>query len=230
MVARRRTAIVAVVLLLAACGPPTQEPRPADGGPAVVRHADPRELSGTAVDPPLARPTQTLLDTEGQGFSFADRPEDELTVAFFGYTHCPDLCPTTMADLATALRMLPDDLIKRVTVAFVTEDPDRDTSRALRSWLDRFDPSFVGLIGGNRASRVILKELYSTETRQLARPEKPIKHPGPGHEHHEHGSYGIEHTGTVYAFGPGGTSVIYTGGTKPSEYAADFTALLEPAK
>ena len=158
----------------------------------------------------------------------AERPDDELTVLFFGYTHCPDVCPTTMADLARARALLPEPSRGRLTVAFITEDPRRDTPAALRRWLRAFDPAFVGLIGGNTTTTTMLKELYSPATRRLAKPEKPIKHPATGHGHHDHGRYGIEHTGMVYAFAPGGVSVIYSGDTSAAEYAADFGRLLEP--
>jgi len=89
----------------------------------------------------------TLVGTDGREFSLADRPADEVTVVFFGYTHCPDICPTTMADLAVARRQLPNEVREHVTVVFVSEDPERDTPQALRQWLDQFDSTFIGLLG-----------------------------------------------------------------------------------
>lgn len=203
--------------------PPTMsQPEP----PIAVDEATSSTLHGTELDPPLARPTQVLRDTAGAPFSIADRPEDELLLLFFGYTHCLDVCPTTMADLASARSQLPASLRDRVTVAFVTEDPVRDTPVALRRWLDAFDPSFVGLRGGNEVTEAMLEQLYLPPTQRVQKPEDPIKHPDNGEPHHHHGQYGVEHAGVVYAFGPGEHTVIYTGGTKPSEYAADFTTLL----
>ncbi|MEJ7704387.1 MAG: SCO family protein [Geodermatophilaceae bacterium] len=113
------------------------------------------------------RPDLTLLDTAGRPFSLADRPDDEVTVIFFGYTHCPDVCPTTMADLAVAGRQLPPEVREQVTVAFITEDPQRDTPEALRAWLDQFDSSFLGLLGGNEATQAALAELLLPETTRL---------------------------------------------------------------
>ena len=197
-----------------------------DEPPVIVTDASGSRLHGTLVDPPLPRPTQVLRDTSGQVFSFADRPADELTVLFFGYTHCPDVCPTTMADLASARHQLPAPLRDRVTVVFVTEDPERDTPGSLRRWLDGFDPSFVGLRGGNAATKAVLEQLYLPATKRREHPQDPINHPDTGVRHHHHGDYAVEHAGVVYAFGPGRTTVIYSGGTKPSEYAADFTKLL----
>jgi protein SCO1/2 len=194
--------------------------------PVTLQDATASPLHGTLVDPPLPRPAQVLRDTAGEHFSFADRPEDELSLLFFGYTHCPDVCPTTMADLASARAQLPASLRQRVTVVFVTEDPERDTPRSLRRWLDGFDPSFVGLRGGNKATEAMLDELYLPPTTLVEKPEDPIEHPDNGAPHHHHGDYGVEHAGVVYAFAPGDHMVIYTGGTRPSEYAADFTQLL----
>lgn len=220
---------LALSLLAGACSSTQQfsRSRTSDADPPIaVSDTSAAPLHGTRVDPPLPRPRQVLRDTSGERFSIADRPEDELSVLFFGYTHCPDVCPTTMADLATARSQLPASLRDRVTVIFVTEDPQRDNPGALRRWLDRFDRSFVGLRGGNAATEAMLEQLYLPPTQQVAKPTDPVEHPDNGAPHHRHGNYGVEHAGVVYAFGPDDHTVIYTGGTKPSEYAADFTRLL----
>jgi protein SCO1/2 len=222
----RLAAAVAVALLtLSACG--AGGPPRGDGKGVQVADLNPDVLHGTLVDS-AARPTRVLRDTTGRPYSLAERPDGQLTVLFFGYTHCPDLCPTTMADLAAARAQLPDDLRERVEVVFVTEDPERDTNRVLRTWLDRYDPSFVGLRGGSAASESLLDELYLPRTKPDPEPGKPIRHPGSDNRgHRDHGRYGIEHASVVYAFGPEDRTVIYTGGATPSEYAADFTMLLD---
>jgi protein SCO1 len=66
---------------------------------------------------------------------------------FFGYTNCPDVCPTHMAFLGSALKKLPKDVAAKFKVVFVTTDPDRDNPRALRTWLNQFGKDFVGLTG-----------------------------------------------------------------------------------
>jgi protein SCO1/2 len=230
---RRVTLTLAgLALALTACGTSTggtaDSSTGADAGPPVVmeQQGATAELNGTVVDPPLPRPQQDLRDTRGRRFSLDHRPADELTVLFFGYTHCPDVCPTTMADLAAARGQLPEALREDATVVFVSEDPERDTPRTLRRWLDGFDPSFVGLRGGNRQTEAMLNELYLPETVRVEDPENPVRHPDDGGDHHEHGDYGVEHAGVVYAFAPGDVTVVYSGGTTPSQYAADFRKLL----
>jgi protein SCO1/2 len=224
--------LAALSLALTACGPSTNgsagtSAAGEEGSPPVVmEQRSTTDLNGTVVDPPLPRPEQELRDTHGRRFSLDHRPADELTVLFFGYTHCPDVCPTTMADLAAARGQLPKPLQEDVTVVFVSEDPERDTPRTLRTWLDGFDPSFVGLRGGNRKTEAMLKDLYLPKTVRVEDPEDPVQHPDDGGDHHEHGDYGVEHAGVVYAFAPGDVTVIYSGGTTPSEYAADFRKLL----
>jgi protein SCO1/2 len=225
--------LAGLALTLTACGPANDGSGADSTGtaakgspPVVMEQGSALDLNGTVVDPPLPRPSQRLRDTRGQEFALDDRPADELTVLFFGYTHCPDVCPTTMADLAAARSQLPEEIREDVTVVFVTEDPERDTPRALRTWLDGFDPAFVGLRGGNRKTEAMLEELYLPETARVESPEEPVEHPHGGGDHHEHGDYGVDHAGVVYAFGPGGVTVIYSGGTTPSEYAADFATLL----
>jgi protein SCO1/2 len=217
----------ALAVLLSACGGSSDGSADDDGRPAIVTDLSPSSFNGTLVES-LAMPRQPLTDISGKPFSLTQRPEDEVTVLFFGYTHCPDVCPTTMADLAAARAAMPAELQERIQVVFVTEDPARDTNPALRRWLDRYDPSFIGLQGGNKTSHAWLNQLYLPGTKTVEHPEKSIQHPHTDDgQHHDHGEYGIEHSSVVYAFGPTGDALIYTAGATPSEYAADFTQLLE---
>ncbi len=106
---------------------------------------------GTELDPPQPRPTFTLTDTTGARFDFAARTRGRPTLLFFGFTHCPDICPTTMASVAAALRGVDEPLRRSVQVVLVTTDPARDTSPVLARWLRNFDADlparFVGLTG-----------------------------------------------------------------------------------
>lgn len=93
---------------------------------------------------PFAKDFQ-LTDFDGQPRKLADF-RGKVVVVFFGYTHCPDVCPTTMAELAGALKKLGADAAK-VQVLFVTADPQRDTAAVLKQYVTAFDPTFVGLYG-----------------------------------------------------------------------------------
>ena len=96
---------------------------------------------------PVVKPTMALTDTAGKPFDIRAMTPGGVTLLFFGYSHCPDECPLTMASTAAALRMLPAAQRAKIRVLFVTVDPARDTLARLRSWLGRFNPAFIGLRG-----------------------------------------------------------------------------------
>lgn len=101
-------------------------------------------LNGTLLGEPQPRPEFTLTDTDGERFDFAEETAGELTLLFFGYTSCPDVCPLHLGNLAFALDR---PGMPRPTVVFVSVDPVRDTPEVIRTFLDRFDSRFVGLTG-----------------------------------------------------------------------------------
>lgn len=106
---------------------------------------------GTQEDPPLPKPDWTLTDTDGKTYDIGARTKGRITVLFFGYTSCPDECPTTMANMAAALRAVPGSVADQVTVLFVTVDPAHDTGPVLDAWLAKFYPDFVGLTATDAA-------------------------------------------------------------------------------
>ena len=108
------------------------------GGADVVYRAVPGEV---------AMPAAVLTDTDGEPYDLAARTAGAYTLLFFGYTSCPDACPIQMAVLGAAFDDLRGDVIDDLTVVFVSTDPDRDTPAVIRSYLDQFDASFVGLTG-----------------------------------------------------------------------------------
>jgi protein SCO1/2 len=124
----RGLALAVVVLGLAACGEPAVQYRGSD-------------ISG--VD--FGRRLQ-LTDHNGRPLSL-ESLRGRLVVLFFGYMHCPDVCPTTLSDLAQALRLMPPEAAGRVQVLFVTVDPERDTPELLRQFVPHFHPAFLGLHG-----------------------------------------------------------------------------------
>lgn len=90
-----------------------------------------------------------LIDHNGQPRTLADF-RGKVVVVFFGFTHCPDVCPATLAELARALKKLGPDA-QRVQVLMVTVDPERDTPEILRQYVTALDPAFLGLTGDARA-------------------------------------------------------------------------------
>lgn len=96
---------------------------------------------------PSNKPRGAFTDTGGEPVDLARMTSGHPTVLYFGYTHCPDVCPLTMANLGAAVKKLPEREQRDLRVVFVTTDPHRDTRKRLRAWLGAFDPGFIGLTG-----------------------------------------------------------------------------------
>lgn len=105
------------------------------------------ELTATVLDPPFEVSATPLEDTAGQPFSLAGDTDKDLTLVFFGYTNCPDICGQVMATLTGTLARLDDAERERLDVVFVTTDAPRDTPEVVERYVDRFDPSIIGLTG-----------------------------------------------------------------------------------
>ena len=105
------------------------------------------QLTGAVLDQPYTVPEAPLTATDGAAYSLAADTDKHLTLVFFGYTHCPDICTVVMSTLASAMTRLDEADREQVDVVFVTTDPTRDTEQVLRNYLDRFDPTFIGLTG-----------------------------------------------------------------------------------
>ena len=106
---------------------------------------------GIGLNPAQPRPSFTLTDTAGKPFAFAQRTAGHPTLLYFGYTHCPDVCPETMADIGLALKAVPVSLQKQTYVVFVSTDVKRDTGPVISQWLSNFatfaQATFIGLRG-----------------------------------------------------------------------------------
>ena len=105
------------------------------------------ELTGTRLDPPFDVAETPLQDSGGTAYSLTADTRAPLTLVFFGYTHCPDICGQVMATLAGAMARLPDADREQVDVVFVTTDPARDDAEVVGEYVERFDPEFRGLTG-----------------------------------------------------------------------------------
>ncbi len=112
---------------------------------------------GRVLSAPLQRPSFVLRDTEGRAFDFQSRTAGRVTLLFFGYTSCPDVCPTHLSRIAAAMQILASQdprMRAALDVVFVGTDAARDDATRVRSWLDHFDPSFIGLVGSEEELRV----------------------------------------------------------------------------
>lgn len=147
----------------------------------------------------------------GKGFSLNDHSGKPVTldtykgkvvVLFFGFTHCPDVCPTTMAEMSAVMKELGPDADK-VQVLFATLDPERDTKELLSQYVPGFDPRFVGLVGTPEQTAATAKEF------------KVFYQKVPGKAE---GSYVIDHTAGSYVFDKNGKIRLFLrhgGGTAP---------------
>lgn len=169
-------------------------------------------MNGAVLTEPYDVPSVPLSATDGSTYSLASDAEDDLTLVFFGYTHCPDICQVVMADLASAMNRLGDDERSRVGMQFVTTDPARDDEQTLRAYLDRFDPAFGGLTGP--LARIVDVGLA------LGVPiEKGRRMPSGGYE--------VSHGTQVVGVLPDGTApIVWTQGTGPEQLAEDIRAIL----
>jgi protein SCO1/2 len=133
-------------------------------------------------------------------------------VLFFGFTHCPDVCPTTLVEVSNALKSLGPDA-DRVQVLFVTVDPERDTADALKNYVTAFDPRFLGLRGDLAATQRAAKEFkVYFEKRKSG------------------DSYSVDHSGQSYVIDPQGRLRLLVRPDRIGEdLAADLRTLLKPA-
>ncbi len=171
----------------------------------------PHTYAGTVLQSP--RPAPAL---DGLMFSNGDPAdlsvfEGDVVLMYFGYTHCPDICPTSMATIARAREALGGDS-DRVHGLLVTVDPERDTPEALNRYLASFDDSFVGVYGPEETlmSTAMLYGIHSEV-----------------HDDAEELGYTVDHTGTIIAIGPDGhVRVLYSHTVDADALSADLAELL----
>ncbi|MFD8231156.1 SCO family protein [Streptomyces sp. NPDC059696] len=135
--------LAAASLTLTACG----SGDPSDKPVSVVSEEAGSDKAATVLDKPFEKPDLVLTDTQGKKYDLRKETEGKPTLVYFGYTHCPDVCPLTMNNIAVAKKQLPKAAQDRLRVVFVTTDPQRDTSAELGKWLKGIDTQFVGLTG-----------------------------------------------------------------------------------
>ncbi len=200
---RSSVAFAAVLLAIA----PVSGCRPAEPKPF-----NPDGLAGPKINPPVPKPDFQLTTTDGRPFDFRRETEGYVTLLFFGYTHCPDICPVHLANIAAALGKLGPDVNKAVKVVFVTTDPARDTPEVVRAWLDKFDRRFIGLVGDSLQVLGALRQM---------RMSAPIREPGTTDS-----TYTIGHSAIVLAFTRDNLAhVVYPFGVRQADWAKDLALM-----
>lgn len=230
---RRALPMLSGVLLLAAllsgCSAGAQ-------GSDSTRQVAAAAFHGVEPEPVAARPSFVLRDTAGDRYDFAAQTRGRPTLLYFGYTNCPDECPTAMADIAGALRQTTAELREQTVVVFVTTDPDRDDPALLRRWLDLFSTTSVGLVGTQAevdAAQTAAGVRPATKGEPVQTlPGKPDQHEDqPGTAPHPHLGplgYGVAHANAIFGFDAADRlPVVYPGGVRPSDIAADLPLLAQ---
>ncbi|MDT3670652.1 MAG: SCO family protein [Aromatoleum sp.] len=188
-----RTLVVAAALALAACS----------GPPAPTFHAT--DITGAEYGRTLA-----LTDHNGKPRTLDDFRGKVVTV-FFGYTQCPDVCPTTLTTMSEVMRRLGPDA-DRVQVLFVTVDPERDTQALLANYVPAFDARFLGLRGSVDETAAVAKDFRTFY-------QKSGDTSGP--------NYTVDHAAGTYIFDPQGRVRLYVKhGETAENITADIRALL----
>lgn len=204
MLANRRTqllALVAIGLLIAA---------------GVIYWSGNRteayKFEGGEIIPPAAAPALDLTDQHGQPFSL-DQEQGKVALVYFGYTTCPDLCPTTLNDFAIVKDSLDPETADQVDFLLVTFDPERDTEARLQEYLGFFDPAFIGLRGTDAQTAQVLAD-YGVTIKRVEYPESST-------------GYLIDHTALIYVIDKQGRlRLTYPYGTDPAAIVKDVEHLV----
>ncbi|MEU0332328.1 SCO family protein [Streptomyces sp. NPDC006193] len=204
--------LTAATLALSACGA-------GDDGdaPVAVVSGGSSTKAATVLDRPFEKPDLVLTDTHGRKYDLRKETKGHPTLVYFGYTHCPDVCPATMSNIAVAKKALPAAERNDLRVVFVTTDPGRDTPAELGKWLKGIDPRFIGLTGDFAA--------VQRGARSLGISVEPTKKDRNGKLVSVHGTQ-------VIAFSPKTDAgyVLYGEGATVDDYTRDLPKLVEGAK
>ena len=154
----------------------------------------------------------TLVDQNGAAITEAALRDGKPSAVFFGFTHCPDVCPTTMAELSTIRKQLGAEG-DRLQSVFVTLDPERDTAEVLKAYVGNFGPGFTALRGTPEQTAAAAKEFKVFYAKVQGR---------------EPGSYTMDHSAASFVFDPQGRVRLYVPyGGDPKNFAADLQQLVK---
>ena len=167
---------------------------------------------GTSYDPPV--PASEIVLTQGDGSSFRlSEKRGDIVLLFFGYTSCPDVCPTTLSEMKRVMANLGANA-ERVQVVFVTVDPKRDTPQKLKEYVSIFNPTFVGLSGSFEELEKIWND-YG-----VFREEEQLPNSATG--------YLVNHTARVYLIDrDGNLRLSYSYGTPTDDFVHDLKILFK---
>ena len=198
-----------VLLLISGC---TAAPT----APTGQRNADPAGYTGgSSLPEPYSMPEVSLTDTSGRPYNLSTTPSKPVTLLFFGYTHCPDVCIAVLSDVSLALQRLAPADRDQIQMVFITTDPARDQEKQIRRYLDRFNPTFVGLTGP-----------MSTIKRAASDVGVEIE----GMRKLPSGGYEVGHSAQVIGFSRNSGVVIWTPGTPVGALKHDFALLVERSR
>jgi len=166
---------------------------------------------GFVLEPPQPAPELQLTDQHGRTFRLADH-RGRAVMLFFGYTNCPDVCPATLI-YYTRIKQELGPLADRIRFAFVTVDPEYDTPDRLRTFIDRFDPSFYGL-WASPADLAPVLDAYGIYVEKVENEHSPV-------------GYWINHTALSFLIDKEGRLLIaYPFGVEPNDIASDLRHIL----
>ncbi|HET7040397.1 MAG TPA: SCO family protein [Gemmatimonadales bacterium] len=201
-----RRLLPCLLLALAACkGGRTPAPDPATN-----------PYHGLELMQAKGKPDFTLTDLDGKPFHFRAQTDGYLTLLFFGYTNCPDVCPLHMANIAAVLRQQPPEVVNRVKVVFVTTDPARDSLPVLKAWLGRFDPQFIGLTG--TPTEITVAQVAANQLPAEKDTANTLAN----------GTYSVGHSALVLAYtADDSLRVVYPFGIRQEDWAYDIPRLVK---
>jgi protein SCO1/2 len=183
-----------LVVFLTACKPGAQQ----------------NQFSATDITGAEFAHTFNLTDHTGKARTLGDF-KGKVVALFFGYTHCPDVCPTTMTDIKQSMKLLEADA-DQVQVLFVTLDPERDTQEVLAQYIPAFDKRFIGLYGTQEQTAIVTKDFKIFASK--------VENGGKS-------GYTIDHSAGLYLYDKSGKIRLYVDyGTKPDVLASDIKKLL----
>ncbi len=171
------------------------------------------EYKGARLEPPLPIPDFELMADNGQPFGLTES-NSEITLVYFGYTFCPDVCPLTMVDVRDALAQLDPAERERVQVLFISVDPERDTPEVLDRYLSAFDPTFIGLTDDFEKVQQVMKPFGAFAEKE------EVEDSAAG--------YLVSHTARLYLLDANHEILLtYPFGFEPEDLTSDLTHLLE---